>query len=145
MLAEFEERGAEAIGPWLAAPRDGRIKLWVTAAALRLRRARGALFDRGVYQPLAARGKAAENVFAFARIDGDEAALAVVGRFFTAWGAARPLGDTWGDARLALPAALSGRRFRDGLTGRTFEADGDSLSLASIFACLPVALLETMS
>ena len=148
MLAEVEAHGKEPIRSWFEAPQDGRIKLWITAAALRLRRARRSLFERGDYQPLALIGKAAEHVFAFARTDGDQAALAVVGRFFGRFaatrGPARPIGKAWGDTRLTLPASLSGRRFRDALTGRLLAADGDSLSLAAVFEDLPLALLETV-
>lgn len=145
MLAEVEARGVGPIAGWFAAPGDGRIKLWVTAAALRLRRARRDLFERGSYQPLATEGSAAEHVFAFARAEGDQAVLAIAGRLFATLGAASPLGQAWGDTRVALPAALSGRRFRDGLTGRLVSAGGDTLPLASVFEHLPVALLETVS
>jgi (1->4)-alpha-D-glucan 1-alpha-D-glucosylmutase len=148
MLAEVEARGGAPIQSWFAAPEDGRIKLWITAAGLRLRRARRSLFERGNYQPLAPLGKAAEHVFAFARTDGDQAALAVVGRFFRRFaatlGPAPPIGTAWGDTRLTLPASVSGRRFRDALTGRLLASDGDSLSLAAVFEDLPVALLETV-
>jgi (1->4)-alpha-D-glucan 1-alpha-D-glucosylmutase len=151
MLAEVESQGAAPIAAWFDAPNDGRIKLWITAAALRLRRARRSLFEDGAYQPLVARGKTAEHVFAFARGEGPEAVLAVAGRFFATLGAGDPTGSAWGDGRLMLPAGtagaagLAGRRFRDALTGRSLTAEGDSLPLASVFEHLPVALLETMS
>ncbi len=157
MLAEVETRGAAAVAGWFGAPEDGRIKLWITAAALRLRRARRSLFETGDYQPLVVQGKIAEHVFAFARGEGSEAALAIVGRFFSGFGGppsaqrpaspetARPTGQAWGDARLMLPPTLSGRRFRDGLTGRALAAEGDSLPLATVFEHLPVALLETIT
>jgi (1->4)-alpha-D-glucan 1-alpha-D-glucosylmutase len=145
MLAEVESQGVAPIAAWFDAPNDGRIKLWITAAALRVRRARRALFERAGYEALAARGKTAEHVFAFARTDGQDAVLAVAGRFFATLGAARPTGSAWGDGRLELPAGLVGRRFRDGLTGRPLTADGDSLPLSSVFEHLPVALLETVS
>jgi (1->4)-alpha-D-glucan 1-alpha-D-glucosylmutase len=145
MLAEVEAQGATPIAAWFDLPNDGRIKLWVTAAALRLRRARRSLFEDGAYQPLVARGRTAEHVFAFARSEGQEAALAVAGQFFATLGAARPTGSAWGDCRLMLPAELTGRRFRDALTGRVLSAEGDSLPIASVFEHLPVALVETVS
>jgi (1->4)-alpha-D-glucan 1-alpha-D-glucosylmutase len=156
MLAEVEAGGVAPIRAWFEAPDDGRIKLWITAAGLRLRRARRQLFERGGYVPLATRGKAAEHVFAFARTDGDDAVLAIVGRLFGRFfgrflagpatsGADHPIGAAWGDTRLILPAGLGCRRFRNGLTGHLVMAEGESLSLSSVFEHLPVALLETMS
>ena len=46
---------------------DGRIKLYVTATALRTRRADPELYRRGAYLPLAVAGTRAAHVFAFAR------------------------------------------------------------------------------
>ncbi len=144
MLAQVEARGVTPIGEWFDAPEDGRIKLWTTAAALGLRRARRRLFDRGAYLPLRPSGPLAGHAFGFARVDGDDAVVALVGRGFATLGVARPTGDAWGETAVVLPPALSGRRFRDGLTRRTFAAEGDSLRFAEVFACLPVALLETI-
>ena len=144
MLAGVEARGPTAISSWFDAPDDGRIKLWVTSAALRLRRARRPLFEDGEYEPLVPRGPAAEHVFSFTRTDGSGAAIAVVGRFFATLGAARPTGTVWSDTTLTLPPAVTGRRFRDALTGRILTVEGDSLPLATVFQDLPVALLETI-
>jgi (1->4)-alpha-D-glucan 1-alpha-D-glucosylmutase len=151
LLADFEARNAAAVASWFAAPEDGAIKLWVTAAALRLRRVRRAVFEQGAYQPLAVRGPAATHAFAFARTDGDDAVIAVVGRFFATLaatreagsGAPQPLGAAWADTTLALPPGpLSQRRFRDVLTGQIIEPSDDALPLSAIFRHLPVALLE---
>ncbi|MES1210498.1 MAG: malto-oligosyltrehalose synthase, partial [Pseudomonadota bacterium] len=144
MLSEAESRGAPPVESLFAAPNDGRIKLWVTAAALGLRRARRGLFEQGSYDPLAPTGVAAGHVFSFARTEGDTAVIAVVGRFFATLGASPPTGRAWGDTRLPLPASIPQRQFRDALTGRAIAADGDALPIATLFDQLPVALLETV-
>jgi (1->4)-alpha-D-glucan 1-alpha-D-glucosylmutase len=144
MLSDVEARGAAPLGAWFDAPEDGRIKLWITAAALRLRRARRTLFEKGSYVPLESHGLAAEHVLAFARVDDGEAAIAIVGRFFAKLGAARPTGSAWGDTTVGIPTSLAGRRFRDALTGRIFTPKDDFLSLALVLEQLPTALLETV-
>jgi (1->4)-alpha-D-glucan 1-alpha-D-glucosylmutase len=144
MLAEAETRGAPPIEALLAAPDDGRIKLWITAAALRLRRAREALFEHGSYEALAPAGTSAEHLFAFARAHQGCAVVAVAGRFFAKLGAEPPIGTAWGDTHIALPAGMPHRRFRDVLTGRICEADADSLPAATMLERLPVALLESV-
>jgi (1->4)-alpha-D-glucan 1-alpha-D-glucosylmutase len=127
---------------------DGRVKMYVTARALNLRRERAELFARGAYVPLEARGRRAENVVAFARSLDGEAAVAVAGRFFTRLGVGREgrlrLGrEAWGDTTLSL-GGVGGGRFRDVLTGREFDAgEGESaaLEVGSLLSPLPVALL----
>ncbi len=143
IASDFETRGLAAVDTWFERPNDGRIKMWTTTAALRLRRSRAQLFTRGGYQPLALRGALAAHAFAFARVDGDTCVIAVVGRFFATLGAARPTGTIWGKTLLELPDGLRGRHWRDALTGRTFAPEDTTLFLDTVFAHLPVALLET--
>ena len=124
---------------------DGRVKMYVTARALNLRRECAELFARGAYMPLEASGRRAENVVAFARMHEGEAVVAVAGRFFTRLGVGRegPLRLTredWGDTALALEGA-GGGRFRDMLTGREFDASGGALEVGRLLSPLPVALL----
>jgi len=149
LLAETEARGFPPIESMWATPRDGRIKLWITAASLRLRRAHPTLFEQGSYQPLFPGGSAAEHVFSFARTDGKNWVIAATGRFFAAMGASPPLGAAWGDTRLPLPADCANRQLRDALTGRVLDGPSGgheaSLDVATIFQRLPVALLETIS
>ncbi len=127
---------------------DGRIKLWVTASGLRLRRDRRALFLDGDYVPLEAHGERAGHVLAFARVFGTEVVLVVAPRLTAhvadgAW----PVGPAvWGDTRLRLPGDLVVRAFEDALTGSVLHpahADG-SLALAEILRECPVALLSAV-
>ena len=75
---------------------DGRIKLYVTAAALRARRADPDLYLRGDYVPLPVAGTRAAHVFAFARAFGTgRAVVAIVPRLTATLlpdAATRPIG-----------------------------------------------------
>jgi (1->4)-alpha-D-glucan 1-alpha-D-glucosylmutase len=126
---------------------DGRVKLYVTHRALALRRAAPELFRCGRYLPLAAQGRAREHVCAFARVAGDDAVVAVAPRLTLklAGGAERPpVGDIWGDARVALPADLPAGAYRDAFTGATISLPGPdgALRLADTLGTFPLALLH---
>jgi (1->4)-alpha-D-glucan 1-alpha-D-glucosylmutase len=131
----------------LESPADGRVKMYVTSRALNFRRGRAELFARGRYVPLAARGRRAENVIAFARAQGEEACVAVAARFFTrlgvgAEGPLRLSAEAWGNTTLPLGEFGTGR-WRDVFTGREFDADaGGALRLSEVLSPLPVALLS---
>jgi (1->4)-alpha-D-glucan 1-alpha-D-glucosylmutase len=137
----------------LAAPEDGRIKLFITTRALQYRRAHSELFAQGDYQPLFARGGHGEHTLAFARqYDGREVVI-VTARFFVGLGAVRAeqlalKPDLWDDTVLPLGEQFGAARYRDVLTGREFDAQdgpgGKELRLADLLAPLPVALLERL-
>jgi len=126
-------------------PGDGRVKLWTLHRALDCRRRLRGVFERGEYIPLSARGQREDQVVAFARREGADVVLAVVGRYYTRFGTRlrKPFADAWGDTELALPDWLVRRAWRDSLTGRVLEAPGDSLPLRDVMARLPVALMES--
>ncbi|HKG11980.1 MAG TPA: malto-oligosyltrehalose synthase [Pyrinomonadaceae bacterium] len=150
LLASLRDAGTgdatEFVKSLLEKPDDGRVKMYVTSRALNFRRARAGLFSRGEYEPLAARGRRAENVLAFARTRGEESCVAVAARFFTRLGVGRegPLAlsaEAWGDTHLPLGEVGAGR-WRDVFTGREFDAgSGGALRLAEVLSPLPVALL----
>lgn len=147
-LREADSGDATAfIKSLLEKPCDGRVKMYVTARALNFRRARARLFSRGEYAPLAARGRRAENVLAFARTRGEVACVAIAARFFTRLGVGRegPLAlsaEAWGDTVLQL-GELGAGRWRDVFTGRELGAEsGGALRLAEVLSPLPVALLS---
>jgi len=126
---------------------DARVKLFVIHEGLRVRRARRALFETGAYQPLEARGAWAEHVCAFARVDGEAAAVTIFPRLLARRGVdALPLGpEYWADTRLAMPAALAGR-YTNVFTGERVETtdtgEGPVLSMGTTLTSFPVALLE---
>ena len=130
LLASLSDAGdgdaTEFVKSLLEKPDDGRVKMYVTARALNFRRERAGLFSRGEYTPLAARGRRAENVLAFARTRGQEACVAVAARFFTRLGVGREgalslSADAWRDTHLPLGDPGAGP-WRDVFTGREFEA-----------------------
>ncbi|MBD0672117.1 hypothetical protein BU198_15740, partial [Streptomyces sp. CBMA156] len=113
-----------------ATPRPGdlaREKLHLTATALHLRRSR----PLGRYRPLAAVGRSADHLLAFAR--GEDVITAVTR---LPYGLERAGG--WRDTVLELPA---GGPWTDGLTGRSFPTG--AVPVAELLAALPVALLLT--
>ena len=125
---------------------DGRIKLWVTACALRLRRAFPDLFLRGAYAALEAEPPAAPHIIAFARTLGHHTVVAVVPRLASRLGnGPNEWALQWQDWRLPLPAELSGSDWVNVLTGaRLKEERGTSpaaLRLGPLFGVCPVALL----
>ena len=128
---------------------DGRLKMYVSTAALRARRARAELFHRGAYLPLDVTGARAAHVFAFARHLDGHAAVTVVPRLTTRLVAEHtmpPLGDdVWGDTTLQLPPDLRGATWRGVFTRAQYDA-GDAargLRVADVLAICPVALLTT--
>ena len=72
----------------------GRLKLFVTAKALRCRRERPDLFLSGGYDPIEVKGACAERFISFRRSFGGQEAVVVVprlfGRRFGKKGSARP-------------------------------------------------------
>jgi (1->4)-alpha-D-glucan 1-alpha-D-glucosylmutase len=109
---------------------DGRVKLYVTATALRARRENPGLFTTGDYAPLSASGARGDHAFAFARRHSNRAAVAVAPRLRAKLTAA----GGWGDTRLPLPPGT----FRDAFTSRPFAGE---VPLADLLADFPVALL----
>jgi (1->4)-alpha-D-glucan 1-alpha-D-glucosylmutase len=132
----------------LAGIEDGRLKLYVTSRALGFRRSHRRLFDGAEYVPLSAGGRRRRHVVAFARTGAGEAVVAAAARFFVRL-PAQPVGSrAWGDSALRL-ADDRASAYRDVFTGREITASrgggGYELPLASVFAHLPVALLERVS
>lgn len=123
---------------------DGAIKLYATWRGLAFRRAHRALFMHGEYFPVETRGDHADRVCAFARINGQEAAIVAVPRLISRLvvepGA--PLGAAWADTTLVLPQRLAGR-YRNVYTAEEMEAGvSGSLPAVRVFNVFPVALME---
>jgi (1->4)-alpha-D-glucan 1-alpha-D-glucosylmutase len=149
LLAELDGRpDAELPGlcrTLLGRPADGRIKLLVTARALRHRRLNRARYDRGDYVALEVEGPRARHVVAFARTLDGVPSLTVVGRLFASLTHGDlPLGEaSWADTRIRLPPALPHGAYRDALSGGIVKLDrAAGLRVSDAFANLPIALLE---
>jgi len=132
---------------------DGRIKLFLTAEALRYRRNHCALFQSGEYVPLKGIGEKHEHIFAFARIHEDESIIAVIPRLLARMipdARTPPLGEAgWKETWLTMPDWGEGARVRNVFTGdvlRTVTRDGSRvLAVGEIFLHSPVAWLERIS
>ena len=129
---------------------DGRIKLFVAAEGLRFRRDHRALFQAGDYVPLERMGEKGEQLFAFARIHGEESLVTLVPRLLTRVipdAHTPPLGnDVWKDTWLAVPAWREGTTFRNIFTGASLTTitrdDRQVLPVGEILLHCPVAWLE---
>jgi (1->4)-alpha-D-glucan 1-alpha-D-glucosylmutase len=128
---------------------DGRVKLYVTQTALRVRQAFPDLFADGEYLPLSADGDCADHVVAFARRHEGAAVVTVVPRLVATLTRgndfALPDAKQWRGTHLVLPPELAGR-YLNRFTGEeiTTRSRGGhaELELRSAFSDFPVALLE---
>jgi (1->4)-alpha-D-glucan 1-alpha-D-glucosylmutase len=151
-LTQLDERAAEdRLGLcrelWTGMD-DGRIKLYVLAQALRLRRERPELFRQGDYAPLEVRGAHGETLVAFIRRFQDQALLTVVPRLVArALESREGLAQSFQGSTLFVPSSLAQTRFRDVFSGRTFtptpKHGSGVLDVGELFAELPWALLVT--
>ncbi|HWU33998.1 MAG TPA: malto-oligosyltrehalose synthase [Methylovorus sp.] len=126
----------------LANWRSGAIKQSIIQRLLEYRQQHPALFEAGDYQPVYAQGMHSDKIVAFRRQHEEESLLVVVPRFCQAL-LAEPGSlhlQHWQDTRLenALPAH---GRYRDVLSGTEHVVTEGSLSIATLFTTLPLAVL----
>ena len=126
--------------------RDGRIKQAIAARTLALHERSPGLFTLGAYVPLRIDGPLADHVVAYARVLEGRTVIAAGSRLAAKLpGTAdaplvRPA--SWLDTAVVLPRTLMGRRAADVFSeNRTSDTNG-RLPVATLFATLPVALLE---
>ena len=126
---------------------DGRLKMHITRSALQLRRAMPAVFTRGRYSALEARGPQERHAVAFTRSADATTVLTAVTRLplQLSGTVGIPTGLAWGNSEFMFPRSDVPRRWRCVLTGRAVEtqnAEGGAALLArEVFFALPVALL----
>jgi (1->4)-alpha-D-glucan 1-alpha-D-glucosylmutase len=140
----------DAVRDMLVCWSDGRIKLFVTAALLRLRRQLATLFLTGRYEAIEAQGERADHVIALVRRHDQDTVIAVVPRLLASLTAAThflPIGtESWGHTRLLLPLTIGWGAYRNVLTGealRVERRDGQTnLSLAAVLSVCPVGVLR---
>ncbi|MBW3562304.1 MAG: malto-oligosyltrehalose synthase [Actinobacteria bacterium] len=121
--------------------RDGRVKLFVVARALRHRRDHRDLYLGGDYEPLRVRGRRAEHLVGALRRRGDRWVAAIGARSPRELTDAWPIGTTWRRSEIDLAAhGIDQQSVSEILTGRVLEA-GATLGMDDVFAHLPVALL----
>jgi (1->4)-alpha-D-glucan 1-alpha-D-glucosylmutase len=132
----------------VASARDGRIKLYITAEVLRLRRKFPELMTVGDYVPLAAHGECAEQLCAFVRRTREAVVAMVAPRLTTALVpelGMPPLGATvWRDTHVVLPDDLAGGSWQDLFSGQIHGASPGvrTLHLDQVLERFPVALLK---
>jgi (1->4)-alpha-D-glucan 1-alpha-D-glucosylmutase len=141
--------GMRAVVDLLQSWPDGRIKLYVTALGLHLRRDHPDLFLRGTYVPLETSITVPAGLIAFARQVSGHAVVTVVPRLAgRVTSAERPLPvgpRAWLMTRVRLPPDLAERSWRNLLTGEPVKIrslGGSQWMLAAdVLSSLPVALL----
>lgn len=140
-LLEADAAPADALADWPS----GAVKLAIIHRGLAVRATLPDLFAQGRYLPIEAQGARADNVIAFARLDGASASLTVAARWpldLLALDDDRLIApETWGDATIVLPKELRRMPWRDALADRALTADAGRLRVADLFQRLPVALL----
>jgi (1->4)-alpha-D-glucan 1-alpha-D-glucosylmutase len=127
-------------GEW----QNGWLKQNVTARLLHLRAGMPDLFRTGEYLPLVVSGKREGNILAYARHDEQQAVLVIAPRLVLnalSDGPRAPSGE-WMETQVALPQPLSGRRYRDVFTGRSFDF-GDHVAVNQLFADHPFSVLAS--
>jgi (1->4)-alpha-D-glucan 1-alpha-D-glucosylmutase len=127
-------------GEW----QNGWLKQNVTARLLHLRAGMPDLFRTGEYLPLVVSGKRDGNIIAYARHDVQQAVLVIAPRLVLNAlndGPRAPSGE-WMETQVALPQPLSGRRYRDVFTGRSFDF-GDHVAVNQLFADHPFSVLAS--
>jgi malto-oligosyltrehalose synthase len=143
----FDERArslaATGLDDALVHWRDGRLKQWIVARALALRRQLPELFAIGSYEPIAARGELSEHIVAFARRAGNDAAIVVVPRLPGTLIADRDKPMLAADAWLGTSLDLPDLPLFDALHAAGAQEAQRNLALRDVFAALPVALFST--
>ena len=146
LLKDLQARASagilQLITELLAAPEDGRIKLFLIHHALQARGAERDLFQHGAYQKLTVIGSLKGHVVAFARELGERRALVIAPRFPSGLvkDGEYPLGEAiWHETRV-LPPTGSRLRWRNVLTGQTVQGE-EAVWLREVFQHFPVALL----
>jgi (1->4)-alpha-D-glucan 1-alpha-D-glucosylmutase len=125
---------------------DARIKMFVMACALRLRRRDPVLFAEGLYQPVRAEGAEGAHVIGIARTLESRTVIALVPRLMNRGlteGHEIPVGpEVWKDTRLFLQPDSPRSTYRHAFTGARLKSDAaGSVLAAELFRTCPVALL----
>jgi (1->4)-alpha-D-glucan 1-alpha-D-glucosylmutase len=153
--AKHNEERSRFVADILKNINDGRIKMYVIAMILRLRRAQPDLFTDGRYIPLEVTGPAAEHVLAFARERGGTWAIVVVPHLVASLlqlDAAERLApidpstavrgqDVWQETAITLPGQLANKRLANLFTCENVATSGGQLLLSNVFDTLPVSVI----
>lgn len=157
LLNELDGMGGEepeallAIESLLENLEDGRAKLFVTAATLRLRKQCPELFSEGSYEPLTIQGPAEQHLCVISRALGRVRIIVVAPRFYGTRAngnfssPSEIVPNDWEDTSIGMPETELKPVYRNIFTGRTHQAQQldkpPVLEVASLLHDFPVALL----
>jgi (1->4)-alpha-D-glucan 1-alpha-D-glucosylmutase len=120
---------------------DGRIKLLLTAVALRFRATHRDVLEESRLVALGPEGTRADHIFAFARVRDERACITVLPRWTVALGDGPIISpEIWDDTTVPLPPQLR-RTWHNALTGETTDPRA-ALHVGTLFQSVPFALLE---
>jgi (1->4)-alpha-D-glucan 1-alpha-D-glucosylmutase len=126
----------------MAAPEDGKIKMFLIYQALKARGENLELFQRGDYQKLAVLGSLKDKIVAFSRKCGARAAIIIAPRLLTDLikEGEYPLGEqVWQETRISL-ASGSSFVWKNAITNQEIQSE-DTLWMRDILKDFPVAIL----
>jgi (1->4)-alpha-D-glucan 1-alpha-D-glucosylmutase len=144
-----EEERARFIKELLKTYKDSRLKLYLTARALHLRKENPELFTIGRYIPIGIVGEGKDHFIAYAR-ECDGRALIVIAPVvvtdaMSPDSAALYCGPeetrVWSNTKLSLPKELQMRKYTNALTGETVEFGDRSPHARTLLDKLPIAFL----
>jgi (1->4)-alpha-D-glucan 1-alpha-D-glucosylmutase len=154
MARQGPQKQRELAAQLAAAPRDPRLKLYVTWRLLELRRTQAELFSQGQYVPLSVTGPAEKHLCAFTwqyeRDNGGMQHVVVVvprllAQLANTQGTSCPAplwqADTWGDTQVQF-AITAGHQLRNLFSGTVLD-ERSALSVASLLAEFPIAVLTS--
>ncbi|MBW4440907.1 MAG: malto-oligosyltrehalose synthase [Plectolyngbya sp. WJT66-NPBG17] len=128
---------SELMPKLLEKPQDGKIKLFLTAQALKVRNQYKSVFLNGEYISLEATGKFKDHIIAFARKDAEKMVVTIAPRLFTRLIQPEqlPIGEIWEDTAIELPAS----NWKNAIANT--EHSGTTIVLQDVLKHFPVALL----
>jgi (1->4)-alpha-D-glucan 1-alpha-D-glucosylmutase len=136
--AQMRVNRTECMRRWWHDWQDGRIKLATIATLLHHRLKNAAFYAEADYQPLSTTGVDADQVCAYARTRGEQRLIVAALR----GSRRREQHNLALDAQIGVPEALRCGRWQELLIGGALADGGGFLDAASLFADLPVAVLE---
>jgi (1->4)-alpha-D-glucan 1-alpha-D-glucosylmutase len=136
--AQMSANRAECMRRWWHDWQDGRIKLATIATLLRHRLKNAGFYGEADYQALPTMGVHADQVCAYARTHGEQRLIIAALR----GSRRREQPNLALDAQIAVPEALRCGRWQELLIGGALAGGGGFLDAATLFADLPVAVLE---
>jgi (1->4)-alpha-D-glucan 1-alpha-D-glucosylmutase len=119
---------------------DGRIKLFLTSRALRLRRDNPDLFTNGSYEPLMANGTFGDCVVSFVR-QLDQSSIIVIAPRLSSRIGFPPIGERWQDTFIEISETTGRGEWRNIFTGEKVSLENRHLMLKDALLKLPFAIL----